>query len=132
MKLKCLESKSSYVLLIDIINFKLRLINFVCFFLRHPVEKQNVLLLINAGKKLRSKSKESNCLSSNLHETGTNSQVCKYVVLKLALPGHASMVNQLVFPLKLTSFDTLVDLWDYKASQFFISHLKITVTVHYY
>ena len=31
------ESKSSYISLIDVINFKLRLVNFVSIFLRHPV-----------------------------------------------------------------------------------------------
>ena len=35
----CVESKNGYILLINIINFKLRLINFVYIFVRHPVAK---------------------------------------------------------------------------------------------
>ena len=36
-KLHCVESKNSYISLIDVINFKLRLVNFVSIFVRHPV-----------------------------------------------------------------------------------------------
>ena len=36
--LDCVESKNSYILLIDYINFKLLVINFVYSFLRHPVD----------------------------------------------------------------------------------------------
>ena len=36
-KLDCVESKNGYILLIYVINFKLRLINFVYIFFRHPV-----------------------------------------------------------------------------------------------
>ena len=32
LKLECLEIKNSYILLIDVINFKLRLINFIYLF----------------------------------------------------------------------------------------------------
>ena len=34
----CVESKSTYILLTDVINLKLGLINFVYFCLRHPVD----------------------------------------------------------------------------------------------
>ena len=37
-ELDCVESKNSYILLINVINFKLRLINYVYIFLRHPEE----------------------------------------------------------------------------------------------
>ena len=35
--LDCVEFTNSYILLINIISFKLPLINFVCFILRHSV-----------------------------------------------------------------------------------------------
>ena len=36
-KLDCVKSKNSYILLIDVINFKLCLINCIYIFLRYPV-----------------------------------------------------------------------------------------------
>ena len=42
-KQDCVESENSDILLINAINLKLRLIDFVYFFFRHPVEETNVV-----------------------------------------------------------------------------------------
>ena len=38
MRLDCVKFENCYILLIHVIDFKLCLINFVYFFLRHPVD----------------------------------------------------------------------------------------------
>ena len=45
-KLDCLESKNSHILWINVINFKLRLINFIYIFLRHPVHQRGIKVYI--------------------------------------------------------------------------------------
>ena len=57
-KLDCVESKNSYILLIDAISFKLRLINLVYIFSKHPV----FCSLTNKNRLMTKKSNKSHSI----------------------------------------------------------------------